>query len=84
MELSKKQMQQVVDWINEKIPGGWKCGFCGERKGWKIDPTLYKRQEFDDVYKFFENQKEIALVVITCSNCGCQFSMDPKIVGVRK
>ena len=83
MELSKKQMQQVVDWINEKLPGGWKCGFCGERKGWKIDPTIFKRQEFDKEVFTFKGQIEIPLIVITCSNCGHQITIDSGVIGIK-
>lgn len=83
MKLNEKQMQQAVDWFYEKIPGGWKCSLCGETKGWKIDPTIFKRQEFDKEFFSFKGQIEIPLIVITCSNCGHQITMDSGTIGIK-
>lgn len=83
MELSKKQMQQVVDWINEKIPGGWKCNLCGERKGWRINPTPVEVREHDENVIFSSDSKLIAIVVLTCANCGHMNLMDVETIGIK-
>ena len=83
MKMTQAQMQQVVDWVNEKLPGGWKCSFCGERKRWKIDPTLFNHLEYDPEYGHFPGQKEIAGIFIFCSHCGHMNLMDVETIGIK-
>lgn len=84
MKLNDKQMQRVVDWMYEKIPGGWKCTLCGETKGWKIDPTVYRHKEYDWETLPDGAEKKIKVIIISCSNCGHQVSMDPVTIGAKK
>ena len=83
MKMTEDQMQQVVDWVNDKLPEGWKCSFCGESKRWRIDPTLYNHLEYDRESTFFRGQKEIVGIFIFCSHCGHMNLMDVETIGIK-
>lgn len=68
MELTKEQVDTVIEHIKKVAPEGMVCPVCGQKK-WSLNNNVYQVQEFTGDGFPLGSFNVMPMVTLNCKNC---------------